>query len=198
VSVTYYYPTAVSTSSTPQAPHGLDLVIDFVNTLDLEEQTDALSRTDSLAEWLARARVVAPDATLPTEAERQQALRLREALRALMLANNGGDADQQAGSELERTARRGELGVHFTAEGSASLAPRAEGFAGAMARLLIPVAQALGDDSWRRVKACRAADCQWAFYDRSRNHSGVWCEMAICGNRTKVRAYRKRGTREPR
>jgi predicted RNA-binding Zn ribbon-like protein len=173
-------------------------VIDFVNTLDREEQTDALSSTDALAHWLAHARLLAPDATPPTEAEHQQALRLREALRALMLVNNGGEADQQAGSELERTARRGELGVHFTAEGSASLAPRAEGFAGAMARLLIPVAEALGDDSWQRVKACRAEDCHWAFYDRSRNRSGVWCEMAVCGNRTKVRAYRERGIREPR
>ena len=79
-----------------------------------------------------------------------------------------------------------------------SLAPAIPGFAGAMARLLVPVAQAIGDGSWQRVKACRANDCRWAFYDRSRNRSGVWCEMAVCGNRTKVRAYRERAPREPR
>ncbi len=30
-------------------PHELDLVIDFVNTLDLEEKTDALSTPQGLA-----------------------------------------------------------------------------------------------------------------------------------------------------
>jgi predicted RNA-binding Zn ribbon-like protein len=180
-------------------------VIDFVNTLDIDEGTDALSSTDALAAWIARGQLLEPAAAPPTEAERQQAIELREALRALMLANNGAAADDQAGHELERAAReleqaarRGELGVHFTGSGSVSIAPSAEGFAGAIARLLIPVAEALGDGSWERVKACRAPDCQWAFYDRSRNRSGVWCEMAVCGNRTKVRAYRDRGTRERR
>ena len=57
---------------------------------------------------------------------------------------------------------------------------------------LVPVALAMGDGSWERVKACRDEGCEWAFYDRSRNRSGVWCDMAVCGNRTKVRAYRER------
>jgi len=35
-------------------------------------------------------------------------------------------------------------------------------------------------------------DCQWAFYDRSKNRSGRWCSMRTCGNRTKTRAYRTR------
>ena len=91
-----------------------------------------------------------------------------------------------------RAARKGELAIHFADDGSASLAPEAEGFAGALARLLVPVADAHSDGSWQRVKACRAANCHWAFYDRSRNRSGVWCAMAVCGNRTKVRAYRER------
>ena len=58
--------------------------------------------------------------------------------------------------------------------------------------LLVPIAQATGDGSWDRVKACPAGDCQWAFYDRSRNRSARWCDMAVCGNRTKVRAYRSK------
>ncbi len=132
----------------------------------------------------------------PSDAELQQAIRLREALRALMLLNNEGGADHDAGRELEQVARRGDLGVHFAPEGTMSLQPGAEGFAGALARLLIPVAQAVNDGSWQRVKACRSADCAWAFYDRSRNRSGVWCDMAVCGNRTKVRAYRERAPRD--
>jgi predicted RNA-binding Zn ribbon-like protein len=46
------------------------------------------------------------------------------------------------------------------------------------------------DGSWSRLKACR--QCGWAFYDYSRNRSGSWCSMQLCGNRTKTRAYRRR------
>ena len=109
-----------------------------------------------------------------------------------MLANNGGTPASEAGTELERVARRGRLGVHFTAGGAVDVRPGAEGIDGALAQLLAPVARAIGGGSWQRVKACRAEDCHWAFYDRSRNRSGVWCDMAVCGNRTKVRAYRRR------
>jgi len=178
----------------PDPPHALDLVIDFVNTLDVEAGTDVLSTPRDLSAWLTDARLLAPSAEQPDAAGHLHALALREALRALMLANNGGTPDAHAGAELERAARDGELGVHFADSGTVSLAPGANGLAGALARLLIPVADAFGDGSWQRVKACRSPDCQWAFYDRSRNRSGVWCEMAICGNRTKVRAYRDRAS----
>ncbi len=169
-------------------------MIDFVNTHDVEAGVDTLSTPNGLAAWLLEMRLLAPRAARPEEADRLHAVRLREALRALMLANNGGPADDRAGRELEAAARRGELGVHFAPDGSASLAPAASGVAGALARLLIPVAQGLADGSWQRVKACRSPSCHWAFYDRSRNRSGVWCEMAVCGNRTKVRAYRDRAS----
>ena len=182
---------------TASAPHELDLVIDFVNTRDLEEGTDALARPLDLAEWLAERRLGTARTLLLDEGDHRRALELREALRSIMLANNGGPRAPQAGRVLERVARKGELGIHFADDGSASLAPGAGGFAGALARLLIPAADALGDGSWQRVKACRAADCHWAFYDRSRNRSGVWCEMAVCGNRTKVRAYRERVPARP-
>jgi predicted RNA-binding Zn ribbon-like protein len=187
-----------TTPSEPQAPHSLDLVIDFVNTLDVEEGTDALEGPRELTAWLAAKGLLETGGPLLGQSDHADAIRLREALRALMLANNG-DADAgQAGAELERAARRGELGVHFDAGGTASLSPGAHGGPGALARLLVPVASARADDSWRRVKACRAPDCQWAFYDRSRNRSGVWCDMAVCGNRTKVRTYRENAPRERR
>jgi predicted RNA-binding Zn ribbon-like protein len=175
------------------APAGLALVIDFVNTLDIEQGTDLLQTPDALGAWLTARELTAPGAPTPGEYEYRHALALREALRALMLANNGGAAAKRAAVELELAARRGALGVHFTAGDSISLAPGVQGVDGALAALLVPVAQAIGEGTWQRVKACRADDCHWAFYDRSRNHSGVWCDMAVCGNRTKVRAYRERG-----
>jgi len=182
----------VSKAQPSQIPHGLDLVIDFVNTLDLDAGTDELGTPAELSRWLSQRRLL-PRAGARLDAdEHASAIRLREALRALMLANNGEQANPDAGRELERAARAGGLGVHFAADGGVAVLPGADGVAGALARLLVPVVDAAADGSWRRVKACRADDCEWAFYDRSRNRSGTWCEMAVCGNRTKVRAYRSR------
>ncbi len=182
----------VSTRSA-EVPHSLQLLIEFVNTLDPDDQSDELATAEGLRSWLAQRRLLRPDNPSLTESERQAAVRLREALRALMLANNGADADPAAAAELDEVTRAGELGITVTDDGSAQLVARAGGLAGALGRLVLPVAEGAQDGSWRRVKACRAGDCLWAFYDRSRNRSGVWCDMAVCGNREKVRAYRKRG-----
>ncbi len=173
-------------------PHALDLTIDFVNTLDIEAGTDELATPGALAAWLTAKGLIKRDATDPSAPEHEAAIRLREALRALMLEHNGGPHDGQAGGELDRAARRGQLGVHFAPDGTVALRPASHDVDGALAAVLTPVAEAASDGSWQRAKACRAGDCHWAFYDRSRNRSGTWCDMAVCGNRTKVRAYRQR------
>jgi predicted RNA-binding Zn ribbon-like protein len=179
-------------STENKAPHGLDLVIEFVNTADFETGIDELATRDGLARWLADNGLIEGEGASVTEREREQAIALREALRAVMLAHNAVETDADAGQELERVARHGLLSVQFTPGGEARVTARATGFAGALAQLLIPVAQADADGSWLRVKSCRAEDCHWAFFDHSRNRAGVWCDMAVCGNRTKVRAYRSR------
>jgi predicted RNA-binding Zn ribbon-like protein len=182
---------------TAAAPHDLDLVIDFVNTLDIEEGEDALASPDALRRWLLE-RELLDRRPAVAEADRRQAVRLREALRELMLANAGETPAERPGeneppeAELERAARAGRLQIGFDAGATVRTLPDAEGVPGALAQLLVPVADAMRDGTWSRVKACRADDCHWAFYDRSRNRSGVWCEMAVCGNRTKVRTYRSR------
>ena len=176
-----------------QVLHSLALVIDYVNTLDPDEGSDAFATREGLGSWLVN-RGLLSAAELPLrELDRREAVRLREALLALMLAHNGVVAEDEPARALDEVAHRGKLGVQFRSDGSAPLKPRADGFAGALAAVVVPVAEAARDGSWQRVKACRADDCQWAFYDRSRNRSGVWCDMAVCGNRAKVRAYRQRG-----
>jgi predicted RNA-binding Zn ribbon-like protein len=45
---------------------------------------------------------------------------------------------------------------------------------------------------WPRLKICLSDTCQWAFYDASKNRSGNWCSMEVCGNRMKVRSHRRR------
>jgi predicted RNA-binding Zn ribbon-like protein len=179
-------------TTTANIPHNLELVIEYVNTLDPDDDTDAFASREQLGRWLADRRLLNA-ADLPLgEVDRGEAVRLREALRALILAHNGVAADPRASRVLDEVARRGELGVQFRTDGSAPLVPKAGGIAGALAAVVVPVAEAARDGSWERVKGCRADDCQWAFYDRSRNRSGVWCDMAVCGNRAKVRAHRRR------
>lgn len=177
---------------TSSTPHRLDLVIDYVNTLDREAGIDSLATPSGAIEWLCGNGLLKDHEAQLSPGDLQQAVSLREALRVLMLEHNGGPHDPRAIEELEQTARRGDLRVHFGDDATVRLKPGNGGLAGALASLLVPVAEASGDGTWRRVKACRADDCRWAFYDRSRNHSGTWCDMAICGNRTKVRAYRQR------
>jgi predicted RNA-binding Zn ribbon-like protein len=44
-----------------------------------------------------------------------------------------------------------------------------------------------------RLKACERESCRYVYHDRSRNRSGRWCSMSICGAREKsARAYRRR------
>jgi predicted RNA-binding Zn ribbon-like protein len=42
------------------------------------------------------------------------------------------------------------------------------------------------------VRECRAANCRWLFLDRSKNHSRRWCDMQICGNRSKAQRFHAR------
>ena len=72
------------------------------------------------------------------------------------------------------------------------LVVRLRGVDGALGRMLALVAAAQDEGTWSRLKACLADDCQWAYYDLSRNRSAVWCDMGTCGNRQKVRSYRER------
>jgi predicted RNA-binding Zn ribbon-like protein len=44
---------------------------------------------------------------------------------------------------------------------------------------------------WWRLKICSFDECEWAFYDQSKNRSRHYCEYG-CGNKLKTRAYRAR------
>ena len=102
----------------------------------------------------------------------------QHALRALLLANNGGALDGNQTLEASVT-------VVLNGDGAARLV--ADDVVG---ELLAIVARAQADGTWQRMKACPA--CGWAFYDRSRNRSRTWCTMSVCGNRAKARSYRAR------
>lgn len=54
------------------------------------------------------------------------------------------------------------------------------------------VADFLTSDDLAQVRECAAGDCGWLFLDHSRNRSRRWCNMRVCGNRDKVRRFRRR------
>lgn len=179
------------TATTKAAPGELELVRSFVNTLDRESGEDELADPASLVQWLSAHGLLAGGmAASPRDLSR--ARRLREALRALLAENNGCAPAVGAREVLEEIARRGRLALRFDPRGGARIEPQAHAVAGALGQLVAIVADAMRAGTWTRLKACRDERCGWAFYDRTKNRSGTWCSMAVCGNRAKVRAYRAR------
>jgi predicted RNA-binding Zn ribbon-like protein len=173
------------------APGDLELIRSYINTWDADDDTERLARPADLRDWLAEHGLL--DADAPVSAtDHRHALELREALRALLMANAGLDLDPGAGRTLDAVSRRARLSLRFDEHGHVRAEPEAAGVSGALGRLLALVADAQEEGTWPRLKACLADDCQWAYYDLSRNRSAVWCDMASCGNRQKVRSYRER------
>lgn len=170
---------------------GLETVRAFVNTLDIEDSRDELASPGELQEWLvSRGLLDAGEAV--DEAGLQKAVDLRESLRALMLANNGAMLRPSTTEALNRLSSELCLTVRFMPDGRAGLVPAVSGVAGALGTVLGHVYSAMVDGSWVRMKACRNDTCEWAFYDRSKNHSATWCAMGACGSRVKARNYRQR------
>jgi predicted RNA-binding Zn ribbon-like protein len=179
-------------SKQQEAPGELEHVRAFVNTIDLEEHTEELTGPDELAAWLAE-HELAPAGLVATNADVEYAIGLREALRAVLLAHNAdGFVPADVASALDRAAARSELRLRFDKTGSGTLEPEADGVDGALGRLLAIIHRSAADGTWTRLKACRDDTCEWAFYDHTKNRSGAWCNMAVCGNRAKARAYRER------
>jgi predicted RNA-binding Zn ribbon-like protein len=172
------------------APGELELVRDFVNTFDLDDGEEHLSSAEELARWLEAHGIEAKPR--PGEADLARAIRFREALRRLLLANNGQPLPDGTMAELDAEAERSPVRLEVEAGGGVSLRPAGGGVDGLVARVLAIAARAQVEGTWERLKACPVETCAWAFYDASRNRSRTWCSMGVCGNRTKTRRYRER------
>ncbi len=173
------------------APGRLRVVQSFVNTINLEAPEDWIETPAQLATFLREQRLIGDDEVVHDE-DLNRAVELREAVRRLLLENNGEPHDEAAAGVFAHAARAAQLSVNVSARGDAELAPSAGGVDGALGTVVAICAESMLDGSWRRLKACRRDVCHWAFYDHSRNRSGAWCAMSICGNRTKTRVYRRR------
>ncbi|MFN8512091.1 MAG: CGNR zinc finger domain-containing protein [Chloroflexia bacterium] len=173
------------------APGALALVQAFLNSTDLEEGWDRFSSPEALRDWLVERGLLEASVAL-TDVDLSRALAVREAIREVLYANNGGEADAAAVATLNDYAAAAPLLLRFDDELVAGVVPGIGGLDGALARLFAIILAAQIDGTWPRLKACRNDVCRWAFYDASKNRSGHWCTMAICGSRRKTRAYRAR------
>jgi predicted RNA-binding Zn ribbon-like protein len=180
-----------TTAGDETVPRELAAVQALVNTVDLEAGDDQLDSPEALRRFLTGHGLLAASEPVG-QADLALAVELREALRAMLRVNDGEPADPAAVETVNRAAAGLRLHIAFDRDGDPGLRPDHEGVRGALAALLAGVAVARANGTWARLKACSADDCQWAFYDRSKNRSGRWCSMRTCGNRTKTRAYRTR------
>jgi predicted RNA-binding Zn ribbon-like protein len=173
-------------SQRPTAPAGLDLIEQFVN--DMRAQTP-----DALAAWFARFEPT--NAPLRVDdADLANAVSLRETFRTLLAGNNGVPVGDAATTAINDALKRCLVEVAVRPKQGLALEYRcsAEGVDQILGSYLCAMLAAIADNSWSRMKACANPDCRWAFFDRSRNHAGTWCEMATCGSVFKMRRHRER------
>jgi predicted RNA-binding Zn ribbon-like protein len=173
------------------APEPLRLVQRFLNTVDLEDDLEVFTSPAALGEWLVTARLISPGTTLTVD-DLHRAIAFREALRDLLAAHTGHPVPGDAADRFRTALGAATLGGAVDASGGISLVPRASGLDGALATLLATIHTASVDGTWQRLKTCHNHACRWAFYDASRNRSGTWCAMGICGSRNKARTWRRR------
>ena len=145
----------------------VDLLVGFLNTVDVEEDTDVLADAVAWRRW-AEERQLRPGGN-------EKASEVRDALRAAL-----GDPRLTLRKTLVTAS------IEVTADGPALIAGDVVEAAMAAATRIA------GRGDWARLKICPADACLWAFYDQSRNRSRNWCSMRVCGNREKARAWRER------
>ena len=174
------------------APGRLELVRQFINTADLESGDDELSDLGALQAWLRARRFIGARDRLD-EGDLERALAVREALRKLLEDRGAGAAiDERAIRSLNALPACAQMRVRFDAGGAPRLEQVGNGLDGAFAELFAIIEHADADGTWARLKVCADHGCRWAYYDNSKNRSRSWCNMAVCGNRSKAREYRRR------
>jgi predicted RNA-binding Zn ribbon-like protein len=179
------------------APGELAYVQSFVNTRNVETDSEALQTPEQLGGWLTAVGLLPEGAGRLCAADLDRAVAFREALRAVLLGNAGMEVDPGASALVEHESQTAPAALRFDAEGLPRLEGAGTGMDLVISRLLAAIAVAAVDGTWRRLKACRSDSCLWAFYDASRNGSGAWCTMSECGNRAKARRFRSRHAAMP-
>ncbi|MFL9869100.1 CGNR zinc finger domain-containing protein [Paraburkholderia fungorum] len=187
--------------------------LDFLNSIatPVDEPVDWISDGEGLLAWLDQAALV-PRTVLEamrvqsTAAELDEiaarARELREWFRVFVRKRKGRPLLPKDLRELgplnqllAQDQQHGEI-VTNAADGATSFELRANRRWQSPESLLMPIAEVLArlvcEEDFTYVKACEGPRCTLMFADHTRGHARRWCSMAICGNRAKVAAHRKR------
>ena len=169
------------------APAGLALVQDLLNTRDIGQKVpDLLATADQARGWIA-------DLTTADGAASEWGDELTEhdleAVRALRTEIRNLVAGEHEGCPATVVAT---VGLSLLPSGEVALGPNGTGTRGFASAVWGEILLAQRSDTWRRLKLCRNAVCSSAFYDRSKNNSGVWHDVKMCGNAANLRASRAR------
>ncbi|HET6981021.1 MAG TPA: ABATE domain-containing protein [Myxococcaceae bacterium] len=186
--------------------------LDFLNSIatPIDTPVDWIEDGEGYLSWLEQAQLVPPDVlremrrrALPGELDRvaDQARSLREWFRGFVRRRMGRRLTPEALAELKPLNRLLERDETFR-----RIAPgtsRKEPFELETVRtwrdpeaLLLPVGEALArlvsTEDFSQVRACEGPTCTLLFADHTRGRARRWCSMAVCGNRAKQVAYRRR------
>ena len=189
------------------------LGLDFLNSIAIpvDKPIDWLDSGDGLLKWLAQAKLVPADAldelkarAMPGELDKvaDQARTLREWFRGLVHKHMGRPLTSKALQELvplntllQRDEAFSQISRHRHGDGN-RLDLRMMRRWRSPESLLLPIGEALArfvcEEDFANVKACEGHSCTLVFADRTRRRARRWCSMAICGNRAKQAAHRKR------
>jgi predicted RNA-binding Zn ribbon-like protein len=176
------------------APGQLALVQAFINShysLGQDHGADLWASPSSLQKWLRTRGLVSAEARIGT-VELHRALVAREALRGLAARDRRPEARRQDLDGLNSACAGAAVELRFDAGGPRFTLGSGGTFADALGLILGLTAGAMIDGGWDRMKVCPGAHCGWAFYDASRNRTGRWCSMSVCGGRAKARAHYRR------
>lgn len=166
--------------------HGYDDLLTFAERVELIDGSQA-----------ARLRSVAEADPEEAEAVLRRSRALREAIYRAFAAMHGGESPAESDlaiitSEASRAAAVRKLVADGV--GCEYVWPEED----RLERVLWPIAQSASQlatsERVERVKECAGDNCNWLFYDASRNRSRRWCDMRDCGNRAKARRFRERAS----
>jgi predicted RNA-binding Zn ribbon-like protein len=189
------------------------LGLDFLNSIatPVDTPVDWLDSGDGLLKWLAQAKLVPADTldelkarAMPGELENvaDQARALREWFRGFVRKHMGRPLTPKALNELGPLNRLLERDEAFSRisryhkSGGDRLELQTMRRWRSPESLLLPIGEALAklvcDKDFASIKACEGHSCTLVFADRTRRRGRRWCSMAICGNRAKQAAHRRR------
>jgi hypothetical protein len=171
------------------APGGVALVQEFLNTKAIGNHQDLLADPVLAQSWLSTA-VQAWSTTRGGE-EHPPTLTAPDAtkLRALRATIAGLVAEDEVGSP-----GIGSIPASFALSdsGDVRLEPAGSGWRWLASALWGEILLSQHAGTWRRLKQCHTPECRSTFYDRSKNNSGVWHDVKVCGNAANLRASRAR------